>query len=109
MNIVAAIVLPLQGFFNCLIYLFFSRAELCKEYRKFWGHFKAAFSQGKEDDLGHAGTTNNTSFRVNHDGISQQEMMDLDASMDLDNLDEEMDLHEMLNQSRVWARPPVSQ
>jgi hypothetical protein len=34
MNLMAAIVLPLQGFFNCVIYLFFSRSELKKESRK---------------------------------------------------------------------------
>lgn len=34
-DIAAGIVLPLQGFFNCVVYLFFSRAELRMEVRKF--------------------------------------------------------------------------
>jgi hypothetical protein len=41
LNLAAAIVLPLQGFFNTCIYLFTSRREMCRMYHEFRARLKA--------------------------------------------------------------------
>jgi hypothetical protein len=111
MNMMAAIVLPLQGFFNCVIYLFFSRAELRREMKRFSdrirGHRVPQLSPPSPRALesGYVVSAHDTNMGGSREGITAQEMMDLDPTLDYhDDQVEAIDLKEMLRESMTWRK-----
>jgi hypothetical protein len=111
MNMMAAIVLPLQGFFNCVIYLFFSRAELRREMKRFSDRFRGhrvpqlSPPSPRALESGYVVSTQDTNMSGSREGITAQEMMDLDPTLDYDDDQmEAIDLKEMLRDSMTWRK-----
>ena len=107
MNLMAAFVLPLQGFFNCLIYLFFSRQELRKEYHRTVTRLrntkwirKARNADDEDSNVMEKGSISpTTSLNRSREVITAQDARDLDERFDSPNEDDdekEIDLREML-------------
>ncbi|KAF2435552.1 hypothetical protein EJ08DRAFT_343259 [Tothia fuscella] len=82
MNYMSALVLPLQGFFNCLIYCFFSRKQLYNEFRKRFR--KRSISSGPQKDYEGAQSIKRM---PSHEVIAKQNERDLDPAFDEEDED----------------------
>jgi hypothetical protein len=84
MNYMSALVLPLQGFFNCVIYCFFSRKNLYMEFHKMINHIRGTPSPPAQHS---AFNMSASVIRMrSHEVISRQAEQDLDPAFD--DLDE---------------------
>jgi hypothetical protein len=105
MNMMAALVLPLQGFCNCLIYLFFSRAELRKEIKAGMNRLRGCPVVRTSTDLeqGPQPTYHDGAMTGSHEAMTAQEARDLDPTFDYDdNSDGPIDLEDLVQDRLPW-------
>jgi hypothetical protein len=101
MNYMSALVLPLQGFFNCVIYCFFSRKNLYKEFCRLMTRYRSTSSAPANHSAD--GSSADKKRTRSHEAISRQTDRDLNPAYDDEDeitvADNEMEFMAVLERS----------